>query len=543
MTPAGPIPSCPGVFRAPTYAVLWQWTGLGAYLLIVFGPVLFLLISAVVEVVSGDTSVLALMIPSGRRLHLFINTVFYAASVSLVSTAIGTLAAAAMVGWRTPMVRGLLWLPLVLIAIPPYVHALAWTFVGDGILTLAEVLGMRIPPVSGWIASGWVHVMAMLPLSLALAAIGLQTIDRALVEAARVCRNDIGALMFVILPLAAPAIAVGAILVFILALSGYTVPSLFQTNVYGLEIFADFSATNDAVRALALSFPLIAVGMSSVALAWRVARRTALSASKPGALWGTAPDWPSWLKLLQWGAICLVVLQVSVPFMILAGLTGSWNNLAATMSLAQRELAFSIQTAALAGLLCLPLAGALCFRLLHDGSWTRLWWLTALAPLSLPPALVGIGTVGLWNTPALDAAYGTALMPIIVVLSRFTPLAAILIYAQRMRVDPLLFDAAAVLGRKARRRWTLVILPLLTPGLVAAAFAVFVLAIGELAATLLVAPAGQATLTMRIYNYLHYGASESVAALCFVITAVTLFGGFCIVAAIRLWGRLAEGKA
>ena len=57
---------------------------------------------------------------------------------------------------------------------------------------------------------------------------------------------------------------------------------------------------------------------------------------------------------------------------------------------------------------------------------------------------------------------------------------------------------------------------------------VFTLSLGELGATLLVAPAGKGTLTMKIYNFLHYGATEAVSSLCltmlFLILATLVIG-------------------
>jgi iron(III) transport system permease protein len=76
---------------------------------------------------------------------------------------------------------------------------------------------------------------------------------------------------------------------------------------------------------------------------------------------------------------------------------------------------------------------------------------------------------------------------------------------------------------------------MLVPGLLAAAGIVFALTTGELGATLLVAPPGQATLTIRIYNFLHYGASSVVAGLCLMMAVTILIAG--IIAVLALAGR------
>ena len=72
---------------------------------------------------------------------------------------------------------------------------------------------------------------------------------------------------------------------------------------------------------------------------------------------------------------------------------------------------------------------------------------------------------------------------------------------------------------------------------------VFALTLGELGATLLVIPPGQSTLTLRLYNYLHYGASEEVAGLSLLLT-VLLVAAFGLGAlALSLWGWLQEAQS
>jgi iron(III) transport system permease protein len=73
---------------------------------------------------------------------------------------------------------------------------------------------------------------------------------------------------------------------------------------------------------------------------------------------------------------------------------------------------------------------------------------------------------------------------------------------------------------------------LYAPGLLVAAGILAALTLAELGATLVVAPPGHATLTMRIYNYLHYGAAGDVAGLCLMITILSLIAGACTIAAL-----------
>lgn len=106
------------------------------------------------------------------------------------------------------------------------------------------------------------------------------------------------------------------------------------------------------------------------------------------------------------------------------------------------------------------------------------------------------------------------------------------------RIDRRLLDAAEVLQASRLQGFFQVRLPILAPGLVAAFGLVASFTSGELAATLIVAPPGQGTVAMRVYNYLHYGASDAVAGLCLVLVLLTLVGGALAAFFLGWWSHL-----
>jgi iron(III) transport system permease protein len=192
------------------------------------------------------------------------------------------------------------------------------------------------------------------------------------------------------------------------------------------------------------------------------------------------------------------------------------------------DLATSAGVALLAAmfacLLALAISRSLCAR---PG---RLWWLVSL-PLAMPSALAGAGLIWLWNRDLPVPVYGTFWMLVLASLARFAPIAVLALAVWRSRLDPALLEAAAVFGSPARAFFR-VELPLLSPGIAAGAAAVFVLSLAELGASLLVAPPGRGTLALRIFNYLHYGASVAVAALALCLMAAT---ASVMLIAAKLW--------
>jgi iron(III) transport system permease protein len=488
------------------------------YSLVVFLPLLALAGQAVELLASGGAGGLF----NARQVSLLARSAGMAAGVALLTTLLGTLAAVIL--WR----RGgaVRWLLFLLAPLPPYIHALAW-------MTLAARLGF---PASGEGLSIWVQTLALLPLATALALVGLDAVESGLVEAGRLARADIQVLARVVLPLAAPALLTGAGLCFLFSLTDYSVPSLFQVSSYAMEIFSEFSASSQPGRAFLLALPLLAltgaVLLALVGSLRALAENSVAGDRQPHA--APAWRWPAGFKLLLGSAGLVGLIQAGAPLGLLAGQAGSWQQAARSVTAASGEIGFTLLVSGAAALLCLPLGLAVGAEMRRSDGRGRLAWLMALAPLAVPGPLVGIGLIAIWNRDLPLAIYGTGWMPILAMLARFTALAALLTLAQLRRVDPRLLEAADVFQGGLLKNWLGVRLPLLAPGLLAAAGVVLVLSSGELGATLIVAPPGQATMTMRIYNYLHYGATDTVAGLCLLMALGTLAIGAAVAGGFKM---------
>ena len=231
---------------------------------------------------------------------------------------------------------------------------------------------------------------------------------------------------------------------------------------------------------------------------------------------------PGWFRILQAGAVILVAVQILVLFSGLILAVGSPDAFFTSILMAQDELVYSLLIAVLVIIISLPLALAAAQELKRPGVRGAAAWIIILVPLAIPAPLIGIGMITIGNLPVLSAVYPALIMPALVSVVKFAPLAAIVLFIQMRFIDPLLFDAAAVFAKSRSDAWARIHLPLFAPGLVVSAGILAALTLAELGATLIVSPPGHATITMRIYNYLHYGSSSDVAGLCLMVTVLTL---------------------
>ena len=263
-------------------------------------------------------------------------------------------------------------------------------------------------------------------------------------------------------------------------------------------------------------------------------RNVALRPSTGDRVWENPPRWPTWLVRFQWFAAMLLLIQILVPLISQLLLTGSFEVLAETIRAAGDEISSTLWISLLAALLSTPIAIPIAQRLLNG---SLLLWSLVTLPLAVPSPLIGIGLIAIWNHAATARIYTSTAMPIMAAIARFAPLAALMLLTQMRRTDPILLDAARIQQKNDLHTWLRIRLPLLRPALLGTMAIIFILTAGELGATLLVAPPGEATLAMRIYSFLHYGASEAVAGLGLVMSLVALVFGAVVLLSFLRWSR------
>jgi iron(III) transport system permease protein len=142
---------------------------------------------------------------------------------------------------------------------------------------------------------------------------------------------------------------------------------------------------------------------------------------------------------------------------------------------------------------------------------------------AVPSTVVGVGLIGMWNRPGLlGTLYGTGAMLVLAYLARFLPVAVLGLAAAVRFVPTSHEEAAATAGAGWTRTMAQIVVPQVATGLLAVWVIVFVLAFGELGASILVAPPGEATLPIRIYTLIANAPPAQVAALAILQSAVVL---------------------
>jgi iron(III) transport system permease protein len=169
-------------------------------------------------------------------------------------------------------------------------------------------------------------------------------------------------------------------------------------------------------------------------------------------------------------------------------------------------------------------------RVLHL-PWLRLLLLSLC--LTIPGPLLGVVVIRLLNRPpdsplaALAWLYDSKFAPWLVQTVRAIPLTTLIMWPALSSVPQVMLDTAATDGTGWWGRLFRIALPQRWPAAAASWLVAFAIAVGELAATILVMPPqrGGTALSIQIFQLLHYGVDDRVAAIClmmvFAIAALT----------------------
>jgi iron(III) transport system permease protein len=459
-----------------------------------------------------------------RQQGLLWNTTLLGLGTALLATAIGAPLGLALA--RVPLCgKALLRVALAVpVLLPPYIVALAWTYLGGNRGLIASVLGHDL--LSEWTYSlpAAIVVLSLVfyPLSMLATEVALRRIDGRLEEAAALIAPSGVVLRRITLPLAAPGILAAALIIFVLSVSEFGVPGLLRVRVYTTEVFTAFAALYDFTRAIALALPLVllclVVAVVAVVLVGdRLVSGRRVSGAPPVLL-------DRWRQPAGAAAIVAVAIAVGIPLVVLVGEALRTESLSAVFQGSSEAIVNSLLLATTGATAVVIVAAWLGYVRARAGARVgQVGDALCIGVFAVPSTIVGVGLIGLWNRPgALGAIYGTDAMFTLGYLARFVPVATLVIAAATRYVPMSHEEAASVSGAGWLRTMTRIVVPQIRLGLVTAWVIAFVLAFGELGVSILIAPPGEATLPIRIYTIIANTPPAHVAALALLQASVIL---------------------
>jgi iron(III) transport system permease protein len=416
----------------------------------------------------------------------------------------------------------------------------------------APQLGFDIFSMSGLVLVTTAHTF---PYVFLLAASALQSVDASFEESAQILGAGTWRTALSITgPLVAPAILSGALLAFVnaIALFGSQAILGLPARIFTLptRIYALFDYPPQYGLASALSLVFVAI---TVAALWLqrayLARRSYVTLAGKGVRPQLVPLGRARWPVFGFAALVFLVAIV-LPYAALVAVSFSkswglafWQNLTfdnyrfvlVEYDVTKRAILNSLVLAAASATIAALLGAMIGWIDLRTRIVGRRYLdYVSLIPLGLPGIVMAVALIQFWLRMPVPL-YGTLLILLLAYVARYIPLGVRAAHSALRQVDPSLEESARTLGASWGMTMREITLPLIRPGIFAGWLLVFVPAIQELSASILLFSSESITLAVAVYNLYETGYLEPVAALAIVNVLI-------IAAAISLASRLGGAR-
>jgi iron(III) transport system permease protein len=440
------------------------------------------------------------------------NTVRLSVAVTALCAVIGT--GAAWLTERTDLPGRRVWAVLIVVplAIPDFVVSFGW-----------NSLWLWVQGFRGAVV---VMTLSVYPLVYLPVAASLRNADPSQEEVARsLGYSRLRTFWRVTIGQARVAILGGCLLVVLVMLAEYGAFEILDYQTFTTEIFNQFGPGLDIPSACALSLVLVVIGLAVLAGETAARGRGRTSRSGPMAQRATPRHhlerwtWPALAGLTGLVALALGVPVGSALYWWIGGTNQPFTGIP-LLSAGGYTFLYSGSAALLSTIMALPVA-ILAIR--RDSRLRRLLERSTYLVLAMPGLVIALSLAYFSETYADGVWYQTAPMLVLAYAIMFFPLALTGVKASLAQAPPELDDIARSLGQRRLAVFWRVTRPLVTPGLAAAFCLVFLSAVTELTATLILVPTGVQTLATQFWTYqqsLAYGQAAPFALAMIVIAAV-----------------------
>ena len=483
--------------------------------------------------------------------NLALNTLLLTAAACAIAVPLGTLVAFLLARTDLPGRRAGMAVVGVMLFVPLYLQAAAWQ-AGFG-LSGWYTLALGTPAwVDGWTGAVWVHAMAGLPWVVLIVGIGLRLIEPELEEQALLDGSPAQVLFRVTLRGALPAVGVAALWVAIVTAGEMTVTDLFVVRTYAEVLYVQFAEGRQPGEAALAAMPGVLLTAVLVAAGLAVCARLA-PRGRPISFrrrWG--------FRLGRWRApaailtALLLVLLIGVPVSNLCYKAGvivtqvdaervrSWSPGKCLTVVAEspwryrREFGWSLLIGSLAATAAVTAATALAWVARGGRRGAVGTLLIAAVCLALPGPVIGAGLIQLLNRPEVPGMVflydRSILAPWLAMTIRGLPLATLVMWHALRTVPREMLDSAAVDGAGPLTQLLQIALPCRKAAAALAWIVAMAVALGDLGASILVAPPGVRTLSTSIFDLLHSSVEDQVAGICLALILL-----FAAVTAVAAW--------
>lgn len=452
----------------------------------------------------------------------------------------GSAVLALALGWlieRTDLPFRRVWsivtvLPLV---IPSYIMAFLFisVYAPRGMVQriFAEPFGIQeIPSFYGLPGAAIVLILVSYPYTLLTVRAALRGSGRALEEASRTLgKGPWETFLRVTLPQMRPALASGSLLVALYTISDFGAVSLMRYETFTWAIYLQYTSYVDRTAAAALS--LVLVGLAVVLFLTETTAHGDRPMEETHQAEMGGADSPS-VPLGPWkypalglcslvGVFALLVPMAVLLFWLVRGI-GAGEELSAVWGPAINSALVSSLAAVAGVFVALPVV-VLAVR--FPGRFSMFIDRISHVGFALPGIVIALALV-FFGSRVAPALYQTHVMLVLAYVILFLPIAMGPVRTSLLQVNPRVEEAGRTLGHRPLTVFRTITVPLLRPGILAGGALVFLTAMKELPATLLLSPLDFSSLGTTIWaasSEAYFARAALPALLLIAISAVPMF--------------------
>ncbi|MEX0696102.1 MAG: iron ABC transporter permease [Dongiaceae bacterium] len=482
----------------------------------------------------------------------FWNSIVAGGGATVLATALSLPMAYALTRVRMPFRPLILALSVIPLIAPPFIGAYAWIMLlgNNGMITqvLHSSLGLRLPTIYGPFGVIVALALSYFPYVFLIVQGALAAADPAIEEAAQMAGASRWRIIRTItFPVIVPAVAAGALIVFIKAIGDFGVPAILggEFQVLPTLIYYQIHGFFNLNAGSAIAIVNVALTIAALAILSAVSRRwtfSTITGSARGAVRLSTPGMRVLANAFVWLVLTLALLPQAVVLLysfaerwgdsLLPSVYGLDNYRRVLRDVAE-PIWNTVILATVATLLCLAFGMITAYAAVRGKAIAK--WaldLSIMVPFVLPGLVVGVAYLAAFNSGPIVLT-GTAT---ILVLAYFTRRVGFIFrsaVAAIGQVDPLLEQASTICGASWAATMRRITMPLIAPALIAGAVLVFATLIGEISATVLLYSAQWKTLSIAIYEFVlgnelakasALGSLSNLLTLILVLAASTLLG-------------------
>ena len=477
-------------------------------LIIILQPLLYLVIRASEK---SGSQIIALLTRE-KTLEVLGATLSLLGIVVLVNIVLGTAIAAGLHYVKIPAPRLFLVATILPLAIPSYVFTYTWIAL--------------FPSMQGLWAASFILALSTMPYMILTVFIAFQKIDLALIEVGRSLGLSKIAIFFrIILPQVRRSVSAGALLSGLYVLSDFGAVSLLNVETLTVSIQNLFKSSYDRGAASIIGILLFLAAAVFISFETRLKGREFETRGNEGFQNSIRRIDRSDLSIFTVSVLMgYIVCAVVIPFYVLISRFLA-NPSAVELSDLVAAAASTVGVAALGAMIAFALSLPLAFLISQGkGKFSTFSERSILISHALPGVVVGLALVsfgsrlgGLYQSIYLLAFAYAVLFLAKSVASTSSSLAL---------VSPQLKEVAATLGKSRSKIATEVVFPIALPSMSLGILLVFLTAMKELPATLMLRPTGMDTLATQIWSAAsisRFNEAAPYALILVVIAAVPTF--------------------